>query len=125
MDPCLGIWGSKMGPMFRDFFVKNRRTHLGGTSPYSVSMEVPPPGRAVTFLNIAGHGRSPVSITSSSYISSRACTTLPMTKPYVVHEVQRQDEVHQLYSYTYCLISDLDIVGTGYPCNVLVLEGKI
>ena len=24
MDPCLGIWGSKMGPMFRDFFVKNR-----------------------------------------------------------------------------------------------------
>ena len=22
MDPCLGIWGSKMGPMFRDFLSK-------------------------------------------------------------------------------------------------------
>ena len=41
MDPCLGILGPKMGPMFRDFFVKNRPI-LGGTSPYSVSMGVPP-----------------------------------------------------------------------------------
>ena len=24
MDPCLGILGPKMGPMLRDFFVKNR-----------------------------------------------------------------------------------------------------
>ena len=45
---------TKNGPMFRDFggqkwdpclgiFCQNP-THLGGTSPYSVSMEVPPPG---------------------------------------------------------------------------------
>ena len=42
MDPCLGILGPKMGPMFRDFCQKP--THLGGTSPYSVSMGVPPGG---------------------------------------------------------------------------------
>ena len=40
MDPCLGIWGPKMGPMFRDFLSKP--THLGGTSPYSISVGVPP-----------------------------------------------------------------------------------
>ena len=37
MDPYLGILGPKMGPMFRDFFCQNP-THLGGTSPYSVSI---------------------------------------------------------------------------------------
>ena len=68
MDPCLGIFWkfsglalraqkifvilTKNGPMFRDLGVKNdthvlgffcqKPTHLGGTSPYSVSMEVPP-----------------------------------------------------------------------------------
>ena len=41
MDPCLGILGQKMGPMFRDFFVE-KPTHLGSTSPYNVSMGVPP-----------------------------------------------------------------------------------
>ena len=41
MDPCLGILGPKMGPMLRDFFCQ-KPTHLGGTSPYSVFMGVPP-----------------------------------------------------------------------------------
>ena len=41
MDPCLGILGPKMGPMLRDFCQKP--THLGGTSPYNVSVGVPPP----------------------------------------------------------------------------------
>ena len=46
MDPCLGILGPKMGPMFRDFCQKP--TYLGGPSPYSVSMGIPPPpGRKV------------------------------------------------------------------------------
>ena len=65
MDPCLGILLQKKaifkkifrnflknGPMFRDFGAKNgthvkgffcqKQTNLGGTSPYSVSMGVPP-----------------------------------------------------------------------------------
>ena len=45
MDPCLGILGPKVGPMFRDFFCQEP-THLGGPSPYRVSMGVPPPPRA-------------------------------------------------------------------------------
>ena len=65
MDPCLGILLQKQaifkkifrkvlknGPMFRDFGAKKwdpclgtscqEPTHLGSTSPYSVSMGVPP-----------------------------------------------------------------------------------
>ena len=42
MDPCLGIWGQKWDPCLPIFCQKP--THLGGTSPYSVSMEVPPRG---------------------------------------------------------------------------------
>ena len=70
MDPRLGIFWkfsglalraqkilvilTKNGPMFRDLggqkwdpclgIFCQKPTHLGGTSPYSVSMEVPPPG---------------------------------------------------------------------------------
>ena len=43
MDPCLGIMGPKMGPMFKDFFCQ-KPTHLGGTSPYSVFYGSTPSG---------------------------------------------------------------------------------
>ena len=79
MDPCLGILLQKQaifffffvifrkflknGPMFRDFGAENagdpclgiffgqKPTHLGGTSPYSVSMGVPPPPGNVLHLS--------------------------------------------------------------------------
>ena len=69
MDPCLGIFWkraqkifvilTKNLPMFRDLggqkwdpclgIFCQKPTHLGGTSPYSVSMEVPPRGFNVVF----------------------------------------------------------------------------
>ena len=54
MDPCLGIWGSKWDPCLGIFCQKP--THLSGTSPYSVSMEVPP--RDWTFETAVSKWRS-------------------------------------------------------------------
>ena len=39
-DPLLRIFLIKMGPMSKDF---SKVTHLGGTSPYALTCEYPPP----------------------------------------------------------------------------------
>ena len=74
MDPCLGSLGPKMGPMFRDFCQKP--THLGGTSPYSVSMAVPPPFSVVSRMKMPPVREYPSSLGRIRY---DICNILPVS----------------------------------------------
>ena len=111
MDPRLGIWGSKMGPMFRDFFVKNRS--IWAARPRIAFLWKYPPGFA-----LAHSGRPWI----------RLC--MKMVVFYMKIYVQRlRSPISEVFSYgirhislwfnTVCLISSYTSLNHNGICCIL------